>query len=209
MPRKKLQKFKELTTLSNVAELDKDKLNNFLQPKETILELGCGRGEYTIALAKQFPKKQFIGIDLQGERLWFGAKQALAEKIANVFFLRIQIENLDQYFDSRNIDEIWLTFPDPFPKKSQIKKRLTSPKFLTMYSTLLKPKHLLHLKTDNQELFTYSKTIISKYGKIHSCLEDIYGAKINNPLLNIKTNYEQKYLKDNKPIYYLQFTITI
>ena len=203
MPRKKLQRFAELDTFSNVAQLSqsntKKKLKDFLKNnKPVVLELGCGKGEYTIALAQE-GDNNYIGVDIQGERLWFGAKQALGLKLDNVLFLRAQIENILEYFDKKSIDSIWLTFPDPLSKKRQAKKRLTSPIFLSIYQKLLKPKGVVHLKTDNKQLYEYSKETIKTFGaKINTKIKDTS---------NVQSFYEQKYLADNKKIYYLQFIL--
>jgi tRNA (guanine-N7-)-methyltransferase len=141
--RKKKEKFRELKTYSNVIEWNdsdaKGELNLlFTKYQSVILELGCGRGEYTVALAKKYPETLFVGIDIQGERIWRGAKDALEGKISNAYFLRIKVENILEYIPKKRIDEIWITFPDPFPKERRSKRRLTSPMFLNMYKDLLK-----------------------------------------------------------------------
>jgi tRNA (guanine-N7-)-methyltransferase len=212
MPRDKLKKFKELSALPNVRQLTdddlKDKLDNFLaQKKLVILELGCGKGEYSNALAKNETAKQFIGVDIQGERLWYGAKQALEEKLANVLFLRIQIENLLDYFDKNSISEIWLTFPDPYPKTKHLTKRLTSPRFLNIYKKILQPDGIVHLKTDNQNLFKYSLETIEEFGgQIIESHSDLCKDKINDPKLAIQTTFEKKCLTGEQ-IYYLKFQL--
>lgn len=212
MSRNKLPKFIELARLPNVAQFTqteaKNNLANFLKNnKSTILELACGRGEYTLALAKKFPQQNFIGIDIQGERLWHGAKQALAKKLTNIFFLRLQIEDLEKYLLAHSIDEIWITFPDPFPKKGQIKKRLTSPRFLKIYKNILKPDNLVHLKTDDKPLFEYSiDTIKECKGKILEQISDIY-SQPHDELLDIQTHYEKKHLLADKTINYLKFKL--
>lgn len=211
MPRKKLQRFKELNRFPNVVQVTqrnfKKKLKSFLaHKKKTILELGCGKGEYTLALAKMFPDKKFIGLDIQGERLWFGAKTALAEKLNNVFFLRVQAENLLSYFPKKSIEEIWLTFPDPYPTKRQAKKRLTSPTFLKIYKTLLQPNGLVHLKTDDAQLFASSLKNIQREGiKLVKKIKNLYHRRRVDPILSIKTCYENKHLNNGKKINYLAF----
>jgi tRNA (guanine-N7-)-methyltransferase len=212
MSKNKLQKFAELEEFSNVFQRTqkdaKGKLNEFLKDKPTILELACGRGEYTLALAKMFPDKSFIGIDYQGERLWFGSKKAQKEKLSNVRFLRIYVEELLEYFKPNSINEIWITFPDPFPKKRHTKKRLTFERFLAIYKKVLKPKGVVRLKTDDKNFFEYSLESIKEFGgKILEKLEDIYKNKVNNPLLYVQTHYEKKHLKNKKAIYYLKFSV--
>ena len=212
MSRNKIKKFVELNALPNVRQFDnddlKEKLDNFLaQKKLIILELGCGKGEYTNALAKNETTKQFIGIDIQGERLWYGAKEALAQKLTNVLFLRIQIENLLDYFAKYSISEIWLTFPDPYPKTKHLAKRLTSPRFLQMYKKILQPDGLVHLKTDNKNLFQYSLETIEEFdGQIIESHSDLYRDKIDNPQLAIQTTFEKKCLTGEQ-IYYLKFQL--
>lgn len=210
MSRKKLQKFAEIDKLTNVAQLDdaniKEKIKNFLNDTPLVLELACGRGEYTIAMAKLFPDKQFIGIDVQGERIWYGAKEAKEHRLKNVLFLRIQVENLDEFFAKHSIDEIWITFPDPFPRKKQIKKRLTSPRFLELYKNLLAKDASVNLKTDDYNLFVYSKESVNDFGgKVIEEIEDIYKKRPKNKLLYIKTYFEEKHIKAKKAINYLKF----
>lgn len=209
MPRKKLQKIEALHHLSNVIELNdpqlKNKLANFLgRNKNITLELGCGKGEYTLALAKLFPLAKFIGIDLQGERLWHGASQAQQENLDNVLFLRLAVESIDQIFDKHSIKEIWLTFPDPQAKNSDSKKRLTSPRFLKIYQHILKPQGLIHLKTDSQNLFDYSQTSVKQAKGQILIAKTLAHDTEAQVVLNIMTGYEKKYRLHNKPIYYLQ-----
>ncbi|MBT6691658.1 tRNA (guanosine(46)-N7)-methyltransferase TrmB [Candidatus Parcubacteria bacterium] len=210
MPRKKIQRFKELEKLSNVAQLSqtdaKQKLQNFLNNSKPTLELACGKGEYTIALAERFPDMKFIGIDVQGERIWYGAKQALDKKLDNVFFLRVQIEDLQKYFTDNSIAEIWITFPDPFPRKKQIKKRLTSPRFLQIYKHLLQAKGLVNLKTDDESLFDYSVEMAEAIGaNIITHIKDIYNQRVSLHLLDIQTYYEKIHLEKGATINYLKF----
>ncbi|RJQ33676.1 tRNA (guanosine(46)-N7)-methyltransferase TrmB [Candidatus Parcubacteria bacterium] len=213
MPRKKLQRFAQLNTLANVAQIDqadsKEKLATFLQNKRLTLELGCGRGEYTLFLASLNPDQQFIGIDIQGERLWFGAKEAQEKKLTNVLFLRIQIEHLADYFPKNSVDEIWITFPDPYPRDKQIKKRLTSPRFLNLYKKIIKPEAVLNLKTDDKDFFLYSQESIKSFGgQILELSEDTKHLKDNYPYTNILTYYEKIHLKARKSIQYLKFQLT-
>jgi len=242
MAKNKLQRFAELKTFPNVIELAevkpgfKTKLNwseRFGNNNPITLELACGKGEYTLALARLFPKRNFIGIDIKGARLWCGAKTALEEKLPNVAFLRIQIENLEHYFrlpplqrsgsgvvghnlNSQNIPPvaklspivttIWIVFPDPFPRKRQINKRLSSPRFLAMYKKILAPGGAIHLKTDDLNLFNYSvETALAEGWKIKETINNIYALPKLNPLLAIKTFYENKHLREGKQIHYACF----
>jgi tRNA (guanine-N7-)-methyltransferase len=172
-----------------------------------VVELACGKGEYTVNLAVLFPDKNFIGIDYKGNRIWRGAKTAVEDGVANVAFLRIQIENLLDYFAPGEIDEIWITFPDPQPQLSREKKRLTSPRFLNMYQQLLKVGGFINLKTDNDDLHTYTADKIDELKlSLYVKTEDLYNSAHANEVLSIKTYYEKKYLKDNKNINYLKFS---
>lgn len=192
--------------VAQIGEEDiKSRLQLFLKNgRELTLELGCGRGDYTLALAGQNPAGLFIGIDIQGERLWYGASQAEALKLNNVFFLRLPIETLADYFPAQSIKTIWITFPDPYPKKRQIKKRLTAPYFLQLYKKILHPGGILHLKTDDQKLWVYTQQSLSdSHGKIIEQIPDLYSRKNITPFLQIQTHFEKKHLVRNKKIYYL------
>jgi len=180
----------------------------FKNNNPVVLELACGKGEYTVNLAQMFPEKNFIGIDYKGNRIWRGAKTAIEENITNVGFLRIQIENLVDYFGENEIDEIWITFPDPQPQISREKKRLTSSRFLNLYKQMLKPGGFINLKTDNDGLHAYTAEKIEELGlKLHIKTEDLYHSPYADEVLNIKTYYEKKYLKDNKNINYLKYSL--
>jgi tRNA (guanine-N7-)-methyltransferase len=210
----KLRRFAEVDTFSNVVQLQaglpfKGKWNSdfFKDEKPLVLELACGKGEYTVNLGRLFPQKNFIGIDYKGNRIWRGAKDALEDGIANVGFLRIQIETLLDYFSQGEVDEIWITFPDPQPQISREKKRLTSPRFLEKYKQILKPGGTVNLKTDNDDLHAYTAGKITEHGlKLHIKTEDLYHSEHADEVLSIKTYYEKKYLKDNKNINYLKFS---
>ncbi len=214
MGKDKLRRFAEIATFDNVKQLE-DGLpykgqwaaNFFKNSNPVVLELACGKGEYTVNLARLFPEKNFIGIDYKGNRIWRGAKTAVEENISNVGFLRIQIENLTDYFGEHEVDEIWITFPDPQPQISREKKRLTSPRFLEKYKQVLKPGGRINLKTDNDGLHAYTAEKIEELGlKLHVKTEDLYHSPFATEVLNIKTYYEKKYLQDNKNINYLQFS---
>ncbi|EHQ28004.1 tRNA (guanosine(46)-N7)-methyltransferase TrmB [Mucilaginibacter paludis] len=214
MGKDKLRRFAEIAEFANVLQLDQGKPMYgqwskafFKNDNPLVLELACGKGEYTVNLATLFPDKNFIGIDYKGNRIWRGAKTALEENIANVGFLRIQIETLLDYFAPGEIDEIWITFPDPQPQLSREKKRLTSPRFLDLYKQVLKPGGIVNLKTDNDGLHAYTVAKVDELGlKKHIQTEDLYHSEYANEVLSIKTYYERKYLKDNKNINYVQFS---
>jgi tRNA (guanine-N7-)-methyltransferase len=210
----KIRRFAEIDTFSNVLQLDAGKAfkNNwgngfFKNGNPVVLELACGKGEYTVNLAQLFPGKNFIGVDYKGNRIWRGAKTALEDGVGNVAFLRIQIENLIDYFAPGEVDEIWITFPDPQPQLSREKKRLTSPRFLDMYRVILKTGGFINLKTDNDGFHAYTADKINELGlNQHIRTEDLYHSEFADEVLSIKTYYEKKYLKDNKNINYLKFS---
>jgi len=210
----KLRRFAEIETFSNVLQLDAGKAfkgewgNTFFKNNNpVVLELACGKGEYTVNLAVLFPQKNFIGIDYKGNRIWRGAKTALEDGVNNVAFLRMQIENLVDYFAGGEVDEIWITFPDPQPQLSREKKRLTSPRFLNMYRQILRPGAFINLKTDNDDFHAYTAGQIEEQKlNLHVRTEDLYNSEYADEVLSIKTYYEKKYLKHNKNINYLKFS---
>ena len=214
MGKDKLKRFAEVNTFSNVLQLDagkpfKGRWNTgfFKNNNPVVLELACGKGEYTGNLATLFPAKNFIGIDYKGNRIWRGAKTALEDGVNNVAFLRIQIETILDYFAPGEVDEIWITFPDPQPQVSREKKRLTSTRFLEMYKQILKPGGIINLKTDNDGLHAFTAEKIAETGlNLHAKTEDLYNSEYADDVLSIKTYYEKKYLKANKNINYLKFS---
>jgi tRNA (guanine-N7-)-methyltransferase len=215
MGKDKLRRFAEIASFHNVFELDEGKvlkgqwgIKHFKNEKPLILELACGKGEYSVSLARLFPDKNFIGIDYKGNRIWRGAKTACEENIVNVAFLRIQIEHLLDYFAPGEVSEIWITFPDPQPQISREKKRLTSSGFLEKYRIILQSGGVLHLKTDNDEFYQYTFEKINELGlNLHIRTEDLYRSDFLDDVLSIKTYYEKKYLAHNKTINYLKFSI--
>jgi tRNA (guanine-N7-)-methyltransferase len=219
----KLKRFKENETFSNVIQPSReDVLNNTLMLKGNwnrkffknenpiVLELGCGKGEYSVNLATMFPEKNFLGIDIKGARFWRGAKTALAEKINNVGFLRTQIELVDCIFDENEVDEIWITFPDPQIKYKRTKHRMTNPDFLNKYKKILKPNGIVHLKTDSEYMHGYTLGLLQGLGlTIEYAHHDVYGTT-NAPkeVTDIQTYYESQYLAINKKITYLRFNFS-
>lgn len=214
MGKDKLRKFAEVETFKNVVQLDAGKeykgqwaTKFFGNDKPVILELACGKGEYTVNLAKMFPEKNFIGIDYKGNRIWRGAKTALEDGTSNVGFLRIQIETILEHFEAQEIAEIWITFPDPQPQDSREKKRLTNPKFLERYKYILKDDGLMHLKTDSDFFFNYTVEQIDLLGLTKfKQTADLYQSDLVDDVLAIKTYYERKYLAIDKSINYVQWT---
>ena len=214
MGKDKIRRFAEIADFANVLQLDEGKpmrgqwsKSFFKNDHPLVVELACGKGEYTVNLAQLFPDKNFIGIDYKGNRIWRGAKTAIEEGIGNVAFLRIQIENLIAYVGPGEVEEIWITFPDPQPQLSREKKRLTSPRFLDMYKVILKPGGAVHLKTDNDNLHAYTADKVNELGlTTHIRTEDLYHSEFADEVLSIKTYYERKYLKHNKNINYLKFS---
>jgi tRNA (guanine-N7-)-methyltransferase len=168
-----------------------------------VLELGCGRGEYTVELARRYPAKNFIGIDRKGARLWRGAKTATEEQLPNVAFIRTRIDFITSFFAPGEVDEIWITFPDP--QLVRPRKRLTSGRFLTRYAQFLKTGGNIHLKTDNQVLHEYTKAIARhNHLPLHEANSDIYGTRADD-ILAIRTHYEEIFLRQNLPITYCRF----
>ncbi|MFV0531665.1 MAG: tRNA (guanosine(46)-N7)-methyltransferase TrmB [Flavobacteriales bacterium] len=226
MAKKKLFRFAQNKEFQNVVDPDREEIvqglfslkgnwnKNFFKNKNPIvLELGCGKGEYSIGLAKKFPEKNFIGIDIKGARFWFGAKEALENGIQNVGFLRSKIELVDQLFAKNEISEIWITFPDPQIKYRRAKHRLTHPVFLKRYHYILNAEGSIHLKTDSEYLHGYTHGIIYAQGhKVLVSSHDVYhfsNTHLHIPtyVKEIQTYYESKYLKEGKAITYLNFKL--
>ena len=182
--------------------------NQFSVDQSITLEMGCGRGEYTIDLAKNCLTKNFIGIDIKGARMWHGAKDATVNNITNAAFLRTRIEFINNIFDQNEVSEVWITFPDPQLKKQRAFKRLTSPTLLNQYTKFLKPDAIIQLKTDSQHLHEYTKAVLEHNNIIPiNCNNDIYGTGFADPILSIKTTYEKKFLEQGLPITYISFQI--
>jgi tRNA (guanine-N7-)-methyltransferase len=218
--KRKLQRFAENETFPNVVQprlpypplsfplKGRWSSDFFRNDHPIVLELGCGRGEYTVALAKKYPERNFIGVDVKGARLWRGAKTAVEESMNNVGFLRIMIDQIFYYFGENEVSEIWITFPDPQPQVSREKKRLTSPTFLGKYRQFLKPGSIVHLKTDSDSLFEYTEQVIKEEGHTANiCTWDLYGSGMADDILDVKTTYEKIFLAEGKKIKYLNFTL--
>ena len=212
MAQKKLQRFADIKTFANVLEYPENmpgKWNSFFKnDNPVILELACGRGEYTVGLSKLFPQQNFIGVDVKGNRMYIGAKKCLAEKLDNAGFLRTQIERIAEFFAAAEVEEIWITFPDPQLRVSKAKKRLTHPRFLRLYQQFLKPTGVIHLKTDSPDLYQFTKKVIELYGLtiVEDC-SDVYKQPDVKEELKIKTHYESLDIAQSNTIHYLKFTL--
>lgn len=215
--RQKKRRFEENKLRPNLVESGKDfydeikgkwHLKVFTDQQPIVLELGCGKGEYTLGLAQAFPNRNHIGVDIKGDRLWVGSRIALREGIQNAAFLRTQIQFLEHFFKKGEIEEIWVTFPDPRPKEKDDKRRLTAPRFLAIYQNLLKPDGWLKFKTDNTELFNYTLELINKNRisvKNLAFTHDLYDSEYVFEHYEIKTKYERKFAALGETIKYLKF----
>lgn len=212
MAQKKLKRFGEIKTFSNVLEYPENihgKWKEFFENEnELVLELACGKGEYATGLAQLYPDKNFIGVDIKGNRLWVGAKFALQNHLQNVAFLRTQIDKINHYFTASEVDEIWITFPDPQLRLSKAKKRLTHPKFLRLYQQILKPGAKIHLKTDSPDLYEFTKLVIKLYNlQVISDIGDVYKMELLTEELAIKTHYEKLDIAKSNCVFYVCFSL--
>jgi tRNA (guanine-N7-)-methyltransferase len=224
MPKNKLERFAELQTFPNCIYMPyqkafddcfelKGKWNagHFGNKNPIVLELGCGKGEYTVGLARRYPQHNIIGVDIKGNRIWVGAKAALESKLNNAAFLRARIDFIDSAFANDEVSEIWITFPDPQPTRKGEKKRLTSPRFLERYRKILKPGGIVHLKTDSTLLYEYTLEIIHGHKlKLIDSTNDLYGghsSPAREEVKSIRTYYETGYLAKGMKINYLAFAL--
>ena len=212
MGQKKLVRFEAIKSFPNVLQSPENmqgKWHEYFRNHAPItLELACGKGEYSVSLGRQHKDRNFIGVDIKGNRIYIGAKAALAEKLNNVAFLRAQIGQLTNFFAAGEISEIWIIFPDPFLRKSKAKNRLTHPRFLAIYQQLLPPGARIHLKTDSRELYDFTLETIQEQGCIiHENIADIYGQGKATGALAIQTFYEQMHLAEGRTIYYINFSL--
>jgi tRNA (guanine-N7-)-methyltransferase len=227
MGKNKLERWAEMAEFPHVFQFSGSHVKNedfllkgkwaehfFKNNNPLVLELGCGKGEYTVGLARRFPNKNFIGIDIKGARIWRGAKISLEEGLKNVAFLRARIDFINHIFSAKEVDEIWLTFSDPQPRVSKAKKRLTSPDFLQRYSGICKKNAIIHMKSDSDLLYEYTREVIRLY-KLEKIVDtgDLYGDDFDRfdsetrEILDIRTFYEQIWLEKKKKIKYLKFIL--
>jgi tRNA (guanine-N7-)-methyltransferase len=225
LAKKKLKRFAEVATFSNTFQhmptspvLDdfilkgKWRHEYFQNDRPIVLELGCGRGEYTIGLSRQFPEKNFIGIDLKGARIWKGAKEAIETDLKNVAFIRARVDKIEKLFSAQEADELWITFPDPQLQKPKEHKRLTSPDFIAKYKEILREGGIVHLKTDNRPFYDYTLEVVKRLNlKLIFATDDLYGKSHEFPfpegLLSIRTFYENMFMEKGFNICYCQFRI--
>jgi len=213
MGQKKLLRFEAIGHFRNVLQYPEGmpgKWNEFFQNTNPLtLELACGKGEYTVGLAALYPERNVIGVDLKGNRIYAGAKQALEKNLRNAAFLRTHIDKIHTYFAPGEVSEIWITFPDPQLRTSRAKKRLTHPRFLRLYQQILHPGGTVHLKTDSPNLFYFTRFIADLYSlKILDESEDLYGRENSSPEIEIKTHYEMLDIANSKKIFYLKFMLS-
>ncbi len=217
MSRQKLKRFEDILIAHNVLEETKPiytKLKGnwhrdyFKNEAPITVEMGCGKGEYTIGQARIFPDRNFVGVDVKGDRLWVGSRQALDEDLNNVAFLRALIQNIEDFFAPNEVANIWVTFPDPRPRDRDIKRRLTSPRFLEAYKRMIRPGGMVYFKTDNTPLFEYTLEVLKERTDIEG-LEytfDLYQSEFMDEHHGIKTNFEQKFHDLGEDIKYLKFS---
>jgi tRNA (guanine-N7-)-methyltransferase len=212
MGQKKLKRFAELLQFSNVLQNPEDMRGawhrHFNNSQPLTLELACGKGEYALGLAQMHPHRNFVGVDLKGNRLWVGAKKATALGLNNVAFLRIQIDRITEFFGPGEVEEIWITFPDPQLRISKDKKRLTHPKFLRQYAQILQPGGTINLKTDSPVLYDFTLKVIELYGcTLHTATDNVYAQTDISRELGIKTHYEGLDIAGSNKVHYVCFSL--
>jgi len=214
MGQKKLIRFEEIKSFSNVLEYPQEMKGSwkefFKNEHPVTLELACGKGEYAVGLGRLYNDRNFIGIDIKGNRIWKGAKTALEEGLTNVAFVRSEIDQVTNYFAKDEVSEIWITFPDPQLRLSKAKKRLTHPKFLRLYQQFLREDGVVHLKTDSPDLYNFTKTVIRLYElPLLVDVDNLYAQPEISSELRIKTHYEGLDIAQSQRIHYLQFSINM
>jgi tRNA (guanine-N7-)-methyltransferase len=220
VPKDKLKRFAENLTFPNFFQPTIEEATGgfhlkgkwsrdfFKNDNPVVLELGCGKGEYTVALAQKYPGRNYIGIDKKGARMWRGCKTSVEEGMTNVAFIRTRIDLILSFFEKDEVSEIWITFPDPQPRMKQVKKRLTSPRFIDRYKQMLAPNGIIHLKTDNTEMYRFTLSVIEQegYSLIYQT-SDLYNSGYEGDAVEVQTFYEEKFLKEGEAIKYIQFRI--
>lgn len=212
MGHKKLIRFEAIKSFPNVLQYPEGmqgKWKEFFGNENPItLELACGKGEYTVSLARQYAGRNFIGVDLKGNRIWAGATKALDEGLKNAAFLRIQIEQITGYFNKDEVSEIWITFPDPQLRLSKAKKRLTHPRFLRLYEKILNKNGVIHLKTDSPDLYNFTLLVTELYGlNVVETYSDVYAQPDSHADLKIKTYYESLDIAGSNKVHYVKFRV--
>ena len=212
MGHKKLIRFEAIKTFPNVLEHPKwmkGKWKEYFKNEHPLtLELACGKGEYAVGLGRIYPERNFIGVDIKGNRIWRGAKTAIDEGLHNVAFVRTIIDQITDYFNTNEVQEIWITFPDPQLRLSKAKKRLTHPKFLRLYQQILPSNGLINLKTDSPDLYHFTKTVVNLFDlELLQDSNDVYSADTVSKELSIKTYYESLDIAKSNRIHYLQFRL--
>ena len=212
MGQKKLIRFEAIKSFPNVLQYPQGMQGNwktfFKNEHPITLELACGKGEYTVGLARLYPQRNFIGIDLKGNRIYAGAKKCLAEGLNNAAFVRTHIDKINDYFSKGEVQEIWLTFPDPQLRTSKAKKRLTHPRFLRLYQQILAPGGYIHLKTDSPVLYRFTKRVIDMYGlQLLEDIDNVHAQENISAELAIKTHYEGLDIAQSNRIHYLRFIL--
>ena len=213
MSRKKIKRFEELETFPNffryfnIGKGGKWAREFFGNAKPVTLELCCGKGDFTLGMARIFPDRNLLAIDRKGDRIWSGASRAIDQGLSNTAFLQTDIELLGDLLDEGQVEEIWVTFPDPLPKRKQAKHRILGPAFLQIYKKLLLPGGLIHLKTDSDDFIDSTLEVLQKEKvDIRLVKKDIYAETMSDPLLDIKTDFEKKHLAIGRKIHYLVFS---
>ncbi|HSC54786.1 MAG TPA: tRNA (guanosine(46)-N7)-methyltransferase TrmB [Phnomibacter sp.] len=212
MGQKKLIRFAAIKSFSNVLEYPENMQGNwagfFATAQPLTLELACGKGEYAVGLGTMHPERNFLGVDVKGNRIFIGAKKALENGLTNVGFMRTQIDRIDQYFAAQDVSEIWLTFPDPQLRTGHARKRLTHPNFLRKYQQFLEAGAVINLKTDSPVLYAFTKLVIEHYGcTLVKSYDDVYKQATEPELLQIKTHYEGLDIAQSGKIFYLRFSL--
>lgn len=217
MARTKLEKFKIIAERNNVIEEGKPFFTSlkgnwakefFKNNNDIVIEVGCGKGDYTIGMASLFPDKNFVGIDIKGSRLWKGSSIAEERGLNNAAFLRNVIQNLEENFDQNELSEVWITFPDPRPKQGDEKRRLTSARFINIYENLIKSGGIIKFKTDDTKLFDYTIELLQSRNVVNlEFTYDLYSSNLQHHTLNIQTTYEKQFLKEGLKIKYLQYQV--
>jgi tRNA (guanine-N7-)-methyltransferase len=212
MGQKKLLRFEAIRSFPNVlqypASMPGSWKHFFKNENPITLELACGKGEYTAGMSALYPDRNFIGVDLKGNRIYAGALECNKNNLNNAAFLRTHIDKIDNYFLPGEVSEIWITFPDPHLRTSRAKKRLTHPRFLRLYQNIINPKGYIHLKTDSPDLFYFTRLIADLYSiEILDSSEDIYSRAGNAAEINIKTHYEKLDIAESRKVFYLKFSL--